>query len=75
MMTGFLVQKHDVHLGNKRFGWTLAKVCPQHHAQIKKKYCHVFKPDPLPSRLFRAQTSHGSKQDAGDVWSRIRSRL
>ena len=44
MMTGFLVQKHDVHLGNKRFGWTLAKVCPQHHAQRKKNTAMFLNP-------------------------------
>ena len=40
----------------------------------KNKYCQIFKPVPLPRRLFRAQTSHGSKREAGDVWSKTRSR-
>ena len=75
MMTDYLAQKHDVHLGDKRVGRELAsRSLPATPRSEKNKYFHVVKPDPLPRRLFQAQNSHGSKREVGDVWSNTRSR-
>ena len=57
MMTGYLAQKHDVHVGNKRFGRALAKVCPQHHVQRKTNTAKFL--NPIPERaeiLFHFKT-------------------
>ena len=72
---------------DQRVRRVLAEVCSLQHAQRKTnknfllslffknlKICQIFKPVTLPRRLFRAQTSHGSKQEAGDVWSKTRFR-
>ena len=52
MMTGYLAQKHDVHVGNKRFGRALAKVCPQHHVQRKTNTAMFLNPIPYRADYF-----------------------
>ena len=73
MMTGYLAQKHDVHRGTRGLKG-ISRSLPAIPRLEKNKYVQVVKPDPLSRRLFRAQNSHGSKQEAGDVWSNTRSR-
>ena len=52
MMTGYLAQKHDVHVGNKSFGKALAKVCLQHHVQRKTNTAKSLNPIPYRSDYF-----------------------
>ena len=51
-MTGYLVQKHDVHLGDKRVGRALVEVCQQHHAQRKTNTSKLLNPIPYRAYYF-----------------------
>ena len=51
-MTGYLAQKHHVHLGDKRVGRGLAEVCPQHHAQRKTNTAKLLNPIPYRADYF-----------------------
>ena len=54
MITGYLVQKHDVvHQGNKRVERVLAEVCLQHHVQRKSNTAKFLNPIPYHADYFR----------------------
>ena len=53
MITGYLAQKYDVHLGNKRVERVLADVCWQHHVQRKSNILKILNPIPYRADCFR----------------------
>jgi len=63
MMTGYLAQKHNIRIGDKRVGKALGLVNPENHRGRRNDTTRMLNPIPL-----WPQVTFGSERETCNVW-------